>query len=217
MAPTPSMDHAFALHIGVTARVIARKHIRAPVDGPPRELVSRAWRKFEQASNALDEADEAEDFQAVGMRLRECLISFVQETAGAAAVPEGSEPPKRSDFKGWAELLAQAASPGRRGTQMRSYLWAMSRETWNLVNWLTHAANARRSDGDTAVDATSHLLQVFSLALIREQRGEPARCPDCGSYQVAINFRNEDEEAAVAAFHLCEACGWESQEPIEAA
>lgn len=58
---------------------------------------------------------------------------------------------------------------------------------------------------------------MFSLALIREQRGEPERCPDCGSYQVAINYRNEDEEAGVEAFLLCEACGWESQEPVEAA
>jgi hypothetical protein len=64
MTPTPSMDHAFALHIGVTARLLARQHLEAPVDGPPRELVSRAWRKFEQSAEALNEADEAEDFQA---------------------------------------------------------------------------------------------------------------------------------------------------------
>lgn len=217
MTPTPSMDHAFALHIGVTARMLARRHLEAPVDGPPRELVSRAWRKFEQAAKELNEGDEAEDFQAVGMRLRECLISFVQETAGEAAVPEASEPPKRSDFKGWAELLAQAASPSSHGTQMRSYLRAMSRETWDLVNWLTHAANAKRSDADTAVDATSHLLQVFSLALIREKRGEPERCPGCGSYQVTTTYRGkEDEEAGVEAFLLCEACGWESGDPVDA-
>jgi hypothetical protein len=202
--PTPSMDHALALHIGVTARTIARQQLQAPVDGPPRELASKAWRKFEQAGDALNKADEAEDFQAVGMRLRECLIAFVQETAAEATVPEGAETPKRSDFKGWVELLAQTAAPGSHGAQMRSYLRLMARETWDLVAWLTHAANATRADADTALDATGHLLTAFSLALVRQKHGEPVRCPACGSYQVAEHYDSE----ADATFILCDACGW---------
>jgi hypothetical protein len=98
-APTPSMDHALALHIGVVARMMARQHLAAPVDGPPRELAPKSMRKFEQAGEALDRADEAEDFQAVGMRLRERLIAFAQETSGDVTVPTGTDPPKRSDFK----------------------------------------------------------------------------------------------------------------------
>jgi predicted RNA-binding Zn-ribbon protein involved in translation (DUF1610 family) len=203
------MDHALALHIGVAARVLARQHMETPVDGPPRELASKAWRKFEQAGAALNEADEAEDFQAVGMRLRECLIAFAQETAAEASVPESTERPKRSDFKGWAELIAQAASPGRHGVQIRSYLRALSRETWDLVNWLTHAANATRADADMAVDATGHLLTAFSLALIREQHGKPFRCPSCGSYQVTMLYESVED----ATFLVCEACGWRDRSP----
>ena len=202
--PTSSMDHALALHIGVTARMIARQQLQAPVDGPPRELASRAWRKFEQAGDALNKADEAEDFQAVGMRLRECLIAFAQETAADASVPQGSAPPKRGDFKGWAKLIAQAASPGRHGAQMRSYLRAVARETWDLVVWLTHAVNATRADADTAVDATGHVLTAFSLTLVRQKRGEPVRCPTCGSYQVAGHYDSDQDET----FVLCEVCGW---------
>lgn len=214
-APTPSMDHALALHIGVTARVLARQHLEAPVDGPPRELASKAWRKFEQAAEALNEADEAEDFQAVGMRLRECLIAFVQETAAEATVPAGSEPPKRADFKGWAELLVQVAFPGSHGEQMRSYLRSMVRETWDLVAWLTHATNARRSEADAAVDATGHVLQVLSLALLREKRGEPERCPSCGSYKITTDYYRDEEGGLLPeeSFMLCEACGWEGEEP----
>lgn len=209
MAPTPSMDHALALHIGVTARVLARQHLQAPVDGPPREFVSRTWRKFEQAAEALDQADEPEDFQAVGLRLRECLISFVQETAAAVALPESSAPPQQGNFKGWAELLVEVAAPSSHGKEMRSYLRVMSRETWDLVAWLTHTTNAKRSDADTAVDATSHLLQAFSLALIRETQGEPDRCPGCGSYQVTTTYYRDEDET----FLLCEVCGWDSDEP----
>jgi predicted RNA-binding Zn-ribbon protein involved in translation (DUF1610 family) len=208
--PTPSMDHALAHHIGVVARMLARQHLAAPVDGPPRELAPQSMRKFEQAGDALDRAQEAEDFQAVGMRLRECLIAFAQETSGEVTVPEGTEPPKRSDVKGWAELLVATVAPGSRSAQKRSYLRTMARETWDLVAWLTHAANATRADADMARDATSHLLEVFTLALIRVKRGEPARCPDCGSYRIVPAHRAEVEEATVEEYLLCEECGWES-------
>ena len=36
-----------------------------------------------------ESGDEAENFQAVGVRLRECLISFINETADDDIVPEG--------------------------------------------------------------------------------------------------------------------------------
>jgi hypothetical protein len=201
-APTPSMDHALALHIGVTARIFSRMQTEAPIDGPPREVATKTWRKIEQAGDALNAADEAEDFQAVGMRLRECLTSFAQEAS--VHISESSDPPKRSDFKGWAVLLADAAAPGPHGSEIRSYLRVVSRETWDLVAWLTHAANATRAHAETALDATSHIVAVFSLALIRQRRGEPVRCPACGSYQVASVYDREKDET----FQMCEACGW---------
>jgi hypothetical protein len=206
-APTPSMDHALALHIGVLARLFARQYYEAPLDGPPRNYVGRAWRKYEQAGEALNKADEAEDFQAVGMRLRESLISFAQEMAGDANVPEGADPPKRADFKGWADLLAQTASPGASGAEIRSYLRTISREVWDLVAWLTHAANAKRSDAEMAFSATGHLLGVFSLALLRATHGEPDRCPACGSYRIVTeNVRDEDGSLLDETYRLCEAC-----------
>jgi hypothetical protein len=206
--PTPSMDHAFALHIGVTARMLAHQHMEAPVDGRPKDFIAKTWRKFEQASEALNVADEAEDFQAVGMRLRECLIAFAQETSSEVTIADGVDAPKGSDFKGWADLLAQVAAPGAHGRQMRSYLRSLSREVWDLVAWLTHAANATRADADAAVDAVSHLVQVFSLAVIREKQGQPLRCPICGSYQVV---HLEREEHPHAPYLLCEACGAEAE------
>jgi hypothetical protein len=209
--PTPSMDHALALHIGVTARVMARGHIQAPVGGPVRDFVARAWRKFEQAAQAWNEGEEAEDFQAVGTRLRESLIAFAQDAAPEVTVPAGTEPPKRSDFKGWAELLVQEAAPGSSAAQMRSYLRVLARETWDLVVWLTHAANATRTQAEAAVDATSHMIQVLSLALITAKRGEPPRCPDCGSYQVVTAYYRDGEDVP-EGFLLCEACGWQEDE-----
>jgi hypothetical protein len=204
-----SMDEVFALHIGVTARMLAKQAVEAPVGGAPRERLARTWRKYEQAADALNRADEAEDFQAVGMRCRECLIAFAQESSSVQIVPDGTDAPKRADFKGWAALIAHAASPGSHGKQLRSYLKTLADETWGLVSWLTHATGATRFDGIVAVDATSNLLEVFSMALIRQERGDPERCPACGSYQVVVDHRRDEWEAKVVAVPLCEACGWE--------
>jgi hypothetical protein len=71
----------------------------APVDGPPRQFLARAWRGFEQAAQTLNDATEADDIQAVGMRCRECLVSFVQEAASEATILEGTEPPRSQTSK----------------------------------------------------------------------------------------------------------------------
>lgn len=205
---TPSMDHALALHIGVLARVFARQYYDAPVDGAPRDYSAKAWRKYEDGGEALNEADEAEDFQAVGMRLRESLLAFVHDRAGDATVPEGVDPPRRSDFKGWSDLLAVTASPGRSGAKVRRYLRTMARETWDLVAWLTHAANATRPDAETALKATENVLATFALGLLRATQGEPVRCPSCGSYRV-VEQHQRDEQGLLLdeTYLLCESCG----------
>jgi hypothetical protein len=59
-----------------------------------------------------------------------------------------------------------------------------------------------------AVEATGHLLVVYSFALVRYERGEPNRCPVCGSYRLAGAYRPELDTVG-AYVTLCESCGWE--------
>ena len=70
----PSLDYTLSFHIGLMARVAAR---REP-DGTDaeQEFLLVTTRKMVQASEAFDLADEAEEFQAVGMRCRESLLAF---------------------------------------------------------------------------------------------------------------------------------------------
>ena len=75
-----------------------------PVAAGPALLLPGSWRRWQQAFEAYDSGDEAENFQAVGVRLRECLVSFVGETSNDEMAPEGQEPPKQADFKGWTEV-----------------------------------------------------------------------------------------------------------------
>src|SRR5712671_3217247 len=57
-----------------------------------------AWQRWEQATETLDMAEEAEDFQAVGMKCRECLIQLVRFLAKSEMFPPGEDAPQRSNF-----------------------------------------------------------------------------------------------------------------------
>src|SRR5260370_2859792 len=68
----PSLDFTLSFHVGVTARIMARS--RGAPDDAQKARLTPAWRRWEHAADTLDTAQEAEDFQAVGVRCRECLI-----------------------------------------------------------------------------------------------------------------------------------------------
>lgn len=156
----PSLEVALSFHVGLMARVAERQDRTARP-----ELAagfSKAWRAWEQAGDALAEADEAEEFQAVGMRCRESLLGFVKEAASVVPPKEGETPPKLADFVGWANLLADAIASGSSAERKRGYLKATAKSTWELVNWLTHARDASPFDAYFSHDATKHVLVSWS-------------------------------------------------------
>ena len=140
-------------------------------------------------------AGEAEDFQAVGMQLRECMIGFAGEVASDDLVPAGQERPQAANVAKWTELLAGFLAGGSSSAKLRSYLKKLGEETWAYVNWLTHAGNARFIDAEIGVAAVSHLLSTFTAARMRwERAGRFSRCPSCDSY--------------AASAGTCPKCGW---------
>ena len=197
-----SRDVALTFHIGLAIRVSYLQERKVPVKPESADLLPGSWRRWEQAFEAYDSGDEAENFQAVGVRLRECLVSFVGETTNDEMVPEGQEPPKQADFKGWTELLANTLAGGEASAHLRSYLKKLSVETWAYVNWLTHAKNAIRMDAEIGLKMVEHLLGVFTAARLRLGQNR-LRCGACGSYRLLGG--------------TCESCGWvdEEYEPPE--
>jgi hypothetical protein len=177
-----SMDGVLSFHIGLMARVMAHDAAKAPSRPEPR--LEKTRRQWEQAAEAQVEADEAEDFQAVGVRCRETLVSFVHAMGSPDLVPEGEPPPKASDFVLWGEHIANAVASGSSAAELRGYLKSLAKETWGYVQWLTHAKNAARADGAMAVEMVAHLLSLFEQAIERKARGGPGRCPACHSYRV---------------------------------
>jgi hypothetical protein len=198
----PSLDYTLSFHIGLMARVMARHE---PKTGVLEQMtMPAAWRRWEQAGGALDEAEEPEDFQSVGMRCRECLIAMVRTLALPEMVPAGVDAPKRADFVGWCGLIADRVAHGASADRVRGYLKAVAKAGWELVNWLTHAHGATHADGLIALELTQHILAMFGTAMLRYRQGVPDRCEECGSYQ----FELWASEPGVPLRPRCRKCGW---------
>ncbi len=201
----PSLDYTISFHIGLMARMMSRRESGVP--GAEQAFVRVAWRRWEQAAQALDEAVEAEEFQSVGMRCRESLLSMVKSMARPEMVPAGHEKPKGADVVHWCELIADRIASGARGDKVRKYLKTTSESGWQLIQNLTHSNNATRADGEIAISVTQHILTTFGSALFRQHHGIPDRCPDCGSYKIGLR-RRVKAKATTAAVPACQACGW---------
>ncbi len=205
----PSLDYTISFHIGLTTRIMAQRQGTATDEQQDRLAV--AWRRWTQAAEALDRADEVEEFQAVGMRCRVCLLAMAHAIANSTMVPEGQEPPKRDDFKHWSGLIAQTIAHGSSAEKIRAYLKAVAESTWDLVSRLTHASNVARFDGHMAVDATQNVLAAFGAAWVRYEHGTPDRCPHCSSYRLISAYR-PDLDIDPPYITLCESCGWGTPE-----
>jgi hypothetical protein len=197
-----SRDVVLTFHVGLMIRVWSQRERRVPVAPGPAALLPGSWRRWQQAFEAYDSGDEAENFQAVGVRLRECLLSFVEETCSDEQVPNDATPPKRGDFKNWTDVLANVLAPGPSAAKLRSYLKTISVEVWAYVNWLTHAKNAVRMDAEIGLKIVEHLLGTFTAARMRSSQAS-ARCEECDSYRVVAG--------------TCDLCGWSDPEyePVE--
>ncbi len=204
----PSLDYTLSFHIGVMLRVMALQR-GAPTPGH-KSRFTPVWRRWEQAAESYDEAEEAEDFQAVGMKCRETLIQFVRSLAKPEMVPEGEETPKRADVVGWSSLIANNIAPGDRNSYVRGHLKAISKSAWDLANWLTHARGATRPDAEIVLDATQSVIGTFGTAVMRHESGSPERCPECGSYSLDVGF--EPELMPRPYILECENCGWQKQQ-----
>lgn len=192
-----SANVVLSFHIGLTARVMSRHTV--PVAADPAALLPESWRRWEHAGETMTTAAEAEDFQAVGMQLRECLVGFASEVASDDLVPAGEDRPQAANVSKWSELLANFLAAGSSSERLRSYLKKLGSETWAYVNWLTHARNARHLDAEIGIAAVSHMLSTFTAARLRWQSQTHAtRCDNCSSYKLVRG--------------VCSKCGWHSDE-----
>jgi hypothetical protein len=199
----PSLDYTISFHLGLMLRLQSKR--TGTEDLRLGDRLATAFRRWEQAAVALDESEESEEVQAIGMRYRETLLTFIRSVSRKDIVPDGKVTAQAANFVEWSELVANSIAPGSSNERIRGYLKAMAKETWQLVGWLTHATGAMRHDGTIVLDATHSLLEAFGAALIRQERQTPQRCEKCGSLRIIPLYKPEIDVDGAA----CLSCGWE--------
>lgn len=203
----PNMDLALTFHVGLCLRIPNSERESLP-DLQVEPLLS-CWRSLEEASDALKQAEEVEDFQAIGMRCREALLSMVRVAQRVIESP-GSEPkPKSADFRAWSELIADAVLSGSSHAERRGLLKSSANSAWKFTNWLTHAKEAQFNDAEAAFGSTELTMSLFTTAIIRHVRGVPERCPSCGSQRLSPERGvNTLEPEILFERPVCQKCGW---------
>lgn len=199
----PSVDYTLSFHLGLMLRVESMR--KGAKDERTGDRLAAAFPRCEQAAEMLDRAEESEEIQAVGMRCRECLLAFLRSVANPSMMPNGQAAPKAGDFIHWSELIADTIAQGASASEIRGYLKAAARSTWQLRAWLTHAANAVRYDGTVVVDATYAVLNAFGAALLRYEQPTSDRCARCGSLLIEIV---DYPESSMGHAIGCESCGF---------
>ena len=199
----PSLDYTLSFHIGLMMRMSDRPYQREARGPHPFEAV---FRRHDQASEHLDRAKEVQDYQAVGMELRECLLAMITPMKSAVALRE-EDRPKDADFKAWADAFIQAKRPGASFKELRAYLRGNAEKIWNLVNCLTHYQFANEVESSISFGACGTLIGDFSSLLDLEVLAHLENCPDCGSKNVRTHY-DVRIKAENKSYQTCGVCPW---------
>lgn len=199
-----SLDYTLSFHIGLMHRMLARQERER---GPEINPFEEVYRRCDEVTDLIVEAIEAEEFQAVGMRLRECLITLVGAVRRRIELPSSTEPPKDADVPGWNEVLINHFSPGESNKTLRQYLKTTADRTWQLVNWLTHDRDANKTEAIIAHEAVGIQIGHFVQLVIRDRVDLVNQCPQCASRDVQSYYDSEIRPDG-NYYQRCRACDW---------
>jgi hypothetical protein len=200
----PSLDYTLSFHIGLMMRLRSRSD-GANSDEP--HPFDEVFRRQEQARNRHDTAVEAEDYQAVGMHLRECLVAVVGAMRRRVNIINDGERPHDADFVGWSTLLFNELCAGQDNKQLRQYLKTNAKETWQLVNWLTHDRNAKQTASSIAIHACDTVVGHSVQILERERSDRTKECTVCKSRNIRTHF-DPSIDPDGDYYMTCGVCNW---------
>ncbi|SRR6266536_2472699 len=199
-----SLDYTLSFHIGLMMRVRTRYE---GADGSDPSPFDEVFRRQEQAKERNDRAVEAEDYQAVGMLLRESLISLTAAVKRRIELPATVEKPQDANFIAWGALLLDTLCPGGSNKELRQHLKNTAKETWQLVNWLTHDRNANDTAATIAIHSTDTVVGHFVQLLVRDRTDNTHECPRCKSRDIRSHFDISIEPDG-DYYMTCGACNW---------
>lgn len=200
----PSLDYTLSFHIGLMMRIRNRSN---RVDAGDPSPFDEVLRREEQAQDRHDSAVEAEDYQAVGMLLRESLISLIAALRRRTELPDEAERPQDSNFVGWSDVLMNQLCGGGSNKELRQHLKNTAKEAWQLVNWLTHTRSASNTASSIAIQSTQTVIGHFIQILEKSGSDKTELCPVCKSRHIRTHF-----DIAIAPegdyYMSCGVCDW---------
>ncbi len=200
----PSLDYTLSFHIGLMMRLRSRPEGANIEEQSPFDEV---FRRQEQIKNHFDNAIEPEDYQAVGMQLRECLLSLIGVLRRRVSIASGIEEPQEANFIEWSTIFIEKLCSGKTNKELRQYLKNTSSHTWQLVNWLTHYRDANQTTSAIAIYACDTVVGHFIQILEREKIDQTKQCPACKSRQIRTHFDISIEPEG-DYYLTCGICGW---------
>jgi cation transport regulator ChaC len=201
----PNMDLALTFHIGLMLRIPRTEEqqqsdLRILPFGP-------VFEKMEDAGGAVTQAQNLAGYQAVGVRCRETLLELIGAAQDAAAWTDS--PPQRANFRAWTEIICNELLPGDSNKERRGALKSALESAWSFSNWLTHSKSATWPDADMAHGLIQHAVGMATSLILRELRGVPAECPNCGSPHLTPEHGENTEVPRVLWERpRCADCGW---------
>jgi len=200
----PSLDYTLSFHVGLMMRLRSRPNGADATEPTPFDEV---FRRQEQAKDRFDRAVEPEDYQAIGMQLRECLLSLVAAIRRRVPLADAAERPQDSNFIAWSSLLLDSICKGEGNRELRHYLKNSAKDTWQLVNWLTHDRDANDTASSIAIHACDTVVGHLVQLLARERTDHTDECPLCKSRKIRQHY-DPSIEPDGDYYLTCGACDW---------
>jgi hypothetical protein len=203
----PNLDIALTFHVGLGTRMIRSES--KGLDQLEAEPFAEPFRYLYEAHDALGQAEEVADYQALGVRCREALLAFA--VAAQIVVPWTSAEalPKKADLKAWADHICSVVLPGDTHEYRRHLFKTLMDSSWKFANWLTHTKNSKWHDAEACLTAVENALGLMTSTVIRHIREVPEECPACGSHRLSPERGFHTAEPEVWWERpVCTKCGW---------
>ncbi|MBV6898266.1 hypothetical protein [Xanthomonas euvesicatoria] len=205
-AQFPNMDYAVTFHMGLCLRIPrTEQQLQSDFDIKP---FAATLNQISQIGDALRQAQNINDYQSVGVRCREALLSFI---AAAQDIAEWAtqDAPKRADFRAWTEIICNEMLSGRDQKERRHLIKTLLVECWTYSNWLTHAKSSSWHDAEMAQSTVESTIGICVSTIIRYIRMVPDACPQCSSPHLSPEAGvRVDAPDALWERPVCEDCGW---------
>jgi predicted RNA-binding Zn-ribbon protein involved in translation (DUF1610 family) len=203
----PNMDLAITFHVGLCLRMPRSE--REPISDLHVEPFAECARLATEASDELKQAEKVSDYQAIGVRCREVMLTLVAAAQVVMPWTGPGEPPQKANLKEWADHMCKIGLPGQAHKDRRKLLKTLLISTWDFNNWLAHTKSSTWHDAETGCTTTEHLIGIWLSILIRHVRKVPEACPACGSRRLfPQRARDPNEPAAEYERPACDKCGW---------